>query len=222
MNNKKSLYEILGTDPSATAEEIKSAYRDKAKEAHPDKKGDTAAMAEINNAYAVLSNSKRRAKYDKTGNDASEPSFHKKFSNLFDGLLMQIIANPDADIKKNNVIGLIKESVSDGLENANKCKVEFQELKKRLNIAKGRIKSPATDNIVLLSIEVRIAEFDRQIESANEEIDFMQKSLSVLEKYKYEVDPEEQPRSPFFQVFFDDILSSATDNNSKRKYKKVE
>ena len=45
---------VLGLEPGATAEQIKTRYRDLAREHHPDRGGDTARMAEINEAYETL------------------------------------------------------------------------------------------------------------------------------------------------------------------------
>lgn len=64
----KNLYNILGVSENASAEEIKRVYKKLAKEFHPDKnKGDRAAedrFKEISEAYSVLGNAEKRAKYD--------------------------------------------------------------------------------------------------------------------------------------------------------------
>ncbi len=73
-------YKILGVDRKATATEIKSVYRKLALKYHPDKNsGDKAAEAkfkEISEAYAVLSDSKKREQYDAYG----ESGFHQRYS----------------------------------------------------------------------------------------------------------------------------------------------
>ena len=60
-------YGILGVPPDATAQSIKSRYRELAKEVHPDVSGEESDtdMARINEAYEVLSDKSRRAEYDK-------------------------------------------------------------------------------------------------------------------------------------------------------------
>ena len=66
-------YEVLGVSKNATAQEIKSAYRKLAMKWHPDKNKAPEAEAkfkEINNAYSVLSDDKKKSMYDQVGHDA--------------------------------------------------------------------------------------------------------------------------------------------------------
>lgn len=66
----KDYYDILGVSKTASAAEIKSAFRKKAHEYHPDKGGDEAKFKEINEAYQVLSNEQKRKQYDQFGSAA--------------------------------------------------------------------------------------------------------------------------------------------------------
>ncbi len=71
MANKRDYYEVLGVAKSAGADEIKKAYRQAALKFHPDKNpGDKAAeekFKEAAEAYDVLSNPDKRARYDQFG-----------------------------------------------------------------------------------------------------------------------------------------------------------
>jgi len=73
---KKDFYEILGLSKSATAAEIKKAYRKKAIEFHPDKNPDDKSaegkFKEAAEAYEVLSDPDKKARYDQFGHQAFE------------------------------------------------------------------------------------------------------------------------------------------------------
>lgn len=68
MRDMKDYYSILGVSKSASEEDIKKAFRTLAHKYHPDKKGgDEQKFKEISEAYAVLSDTKKRAEYDTYG-----------------------------------------------------------------------------------------------------------------------------------------------------------
>jgi molecular chaperone DnaJ len=65
----KNYYDILGVAKTASEDDIKKAFRKLAQKYHPDKKGgDEAKFKEVSEAYAVLSDKKKRAQYDAYGN----------------------------------------------------------------------------------------------------------------------------------------------------------
>jgi molecular chaperone DnaJ len=98
---KKDFYEILGVSKSASADEIKKAYRKVAMQYHPDKNpGDKAAeekFKEAAEAYEILSDADKRAQYDRFGHQAFGPG-NRGGGNTGGGMNMDDIFSQFGDI----------------------------------------------------------------------------------------------------------------------------
>ena len=79
MAEKRDYYEVLGVSKTATDDELKKAFRKLAKQYHPDlHPGDKECeekFKEVNEAYEVLSDKDKRARYDQFGHAGVDPNY---------------------------------------------------------------------------------------------------------------------------------------------------
>lgn len=86
--NKRDYYDVLGVSKTASADEIKKAYRKLAVKYHPDKEGgDEAKFKELGEAYEVLKDDAKRQRYDRFGHAGvgGGPAGHAGGANPFEG-----------------------------------------------------------------------------------------------------------------------------------------
>ncbi|MEI8361549.1 MAG: molecular chaperone DnaJ [bacterium] len=82
----KDYYKSLNVDKNASQDEIKKAFRKLAHEHHPDKAGgNEAKFKEINEAYQILGDTKKRAQYDQFGSNFDQGGMGGGFQNGFNG-----------------------------------------------------------------------------------------------------------------------------------------
>ena len=144
MADKRDYYEVLGVSKGASDDEIKKAYRQAAKKYHPDlHPGDKEAeqkMKEANEAYEVLSDKEKKARYDQFGHAGVDPNygaggagspfgqdvdFSDIFSSIFGGFGGRRSANPNAPRQGSDVEAQLYISFEEAAKGCRKT-VQYQ------------------------------------------------------------------------------------------------
>lgn len=184
----ENLYIILGIEKTATAEEIKQAYRNKAKANHEDKGGDHDRMTEITRAYAILKDPVKRERYDSTG-QMNNPTFDQRFNGYVNEVFLKIVETRDVD-----KVDLVKEFADNTKELIRRNLLTKQETESKIQKIERVITRLSSDGdgrvgVVLTNYLVHL----KQVESTIDlDIEFLEDCLEVLSDYRYNFDGEDR------------------------------
>ena len=191
------LYEALNINKSATKEQIKKAYRWKAKGAHPDRGGNAEDFHRISTAYTVLMNDQKKAHYDETGNynekvnNIDQQAFQELFA-LINKVISELIAG-NVDVIYKNVIKTVHAGIKQGIDrtvniikDAKKKAKNLEKLKKRFNYTGDKI------NIVDGVFDQQSKALAIQIKQQEDVRIIGEKMLELLKDYEFRVDEKDQ------------------------------
>ncbi len=187
-----SHYETIGVHETATAEEIKKAYRERSKELHPDANdGDDKGFAKLAKAYKVLSDPEKRKKYDETGID-TENNEAEQVNSIMAGLTLAFLEHAPS-VKTESLTDFVKKQVKEQLGNAKSAVTKLEKEIDRAENAKNRIvRKELGHNLILSVFENKISEARTNIVRHNEAVLLFDKVLEEIESYSYLVDVEEK------------------------------
>jgi curved DNA-binding protein CbpA len=203
--NTTELYEHLGVDIKASKEEIKKAYRAKAKKHHPDKGGDEYKFKAIQKAYDVLGNDLNRSKYD-NGEPIKAPDVKTQAKLELAALFTQIIAKKDFDTK--DPLELMRGSVREHTASLNVQCNNALFTRKRLLKAKRKLIAHTDHNILGEVIRAQRVTAYRSYKAAKQGLKVMKEILVLINEYEYKPDPTE--RQPTTMIHYRSYSSSMT------------
>lgn len=187
------LYALLGVSTDATLKEIRAAYREKSKTAHPDAGGDAELFNELKHACDTLSDPERRARYDATGDARPPKAETNPNTRLYDTaseLIAQVIekgVNPALDDVLAAAIKLCQERLPKARDQVAKIEKGIAALKNAVErIAPG---DDGEENPLRRALEYRISLLEKHVKEQTEGIAFGDEVVRFLLEYKYRVDP---------------------------------
>ena len=185
MNN---LYDSLGVPKDASADAIRAAYRKKAQANHPDKGGDVAKFQAIQTAYDVLSDEKRRSRYDATGETDQGQSVEGQ-ARMYVASLLNAVMQGQADVRFVDVVATMRNQIA-----IDRNRVEAE--KARLGAAVARRQEAmkrVTHGVLSDMLDAEIKRLEGMVAQCNAQHGVFDAAEKLLEGQTYRSDPKAPP-----------------------------
>lgn len=189
---KRSLYEILDISKDANQEEIKFAYRTKAKLHHEDKGGDHDAMAEINRAYDVLSDVAKRKRYDETGQE-NDVNFDKKFHAFIQDAFLRVV-DSIPNVEQVDVIDKFDDFIIQLIAQNEASLIGINLRIEKFTKILDRLKTE-NENKIGFVLKLNIDELQKQKVIVEENIKFIKDCQEILADYEYDFEGSQEDRA---------------------------
>jgi curved DNA-binding protein CbpA len=219
-----TLYDVLGVTKEASADELKRAYRNKAKVLHPDKNdGNAAAFNDLKAAYDVLKDPEKRAYYDKHGEAPKEKTAQDSAYEILIEVFGEIL---ERDVPMHvDYIGLMRDTISSAAkEMAEAEKATKDQLKRYTKLSKKfkrNKKGAELGNFFVAALTSRIEQANDRIRRIAEAKHQVERALKLLDGYDFEKDPmpsaeeiaemRKKSRSGIFETAFKEMMENIRD-----------
>lgn len=188
------LYDLLGVARDASKGDIKKAYRDKVKTAHPDAGGDEKAFSRIQEAYEVLSDPDRRARYDRTGRTDKPTVTPESIQAVVDNTVAAIInaERPDGttdDPRWEDIRSKVLMTIRNGRREIQVNLKREQKRMRRLDSLMSRFRSRTSADPVGDAFARQKKQLQRGIHQLEDSLEMNLELEKVFQSYDYEVGP---------------------------------
>ena len=185
------LYERLGVAPDALPGTIKAAYRQRAKDAHPDRGGDADEFVALTMAYNTLMDPDLRKEYDLTGEirDDHPVLAQKRLIENLATLLEHVIASGLSRLDSVDFLATMKSTARSSRDSVYSQKAKIEEMLKGFQIARKQIKRVGEEeNIFLDIIDAKIREQSENLKAIGKQGRDFDRVVEELDSYETVVD----------------------------------
>lgn len=198
-------YTILGVDRKATKEQVKKAYRKRAKKAHPDKGGSNADFSALGSAYALLMDDNARAYYDRTGSTQTPNDMESTVRTRVVQLFMEIMQknyNRELLIYK-DLMELVQKEIDKQITDAKKNRKDRASVLRYVTKVQSKLKYVGNGAEQANPLLLEVLKHERAgLEAASIRLSEDILVLKRMKKYakKYEFEPDKQPSQSTFHI----------------------
>ena len=207
------LHDALGVSPDASADDVRKAYRRRAKRAHPDQGGDAEAFNTLTSAYLVLRDPARRAHYESTGEETSAgvDSVRSAALSIIGQTVQQALLAENASsvdfikIIRTNLEGMNRQIA------ANQKAIAAQRKTVERNGRRWRVKGGHPDVIAQI-VASALRELESQVQKADHTLRVHAAAIEILDGYEYEHEAP-APRGAANSWIMNELTSGGTFSN---------
>ncbi|MBB3610043.1 DnaJ domain-containing protein [Rhizobium sp. BK602] len=184
-------YDILGIGRDASDEQIKAAYRKRAKAAHPDSGGDTEAFGRLQKAYELLLDPVRRKLFDDTGYDVElTDAVDLQALVAIEKLITDMVLD-EREPGTFDPVAHMRASLAEEIRKANFSKSELERHSDRIRLHLDRLGERPSKDVVGHMLRARIKAIATAISETEAKIDATERACDMLNGYLYVVDVHE-------------------------------
>jgi curved DNA-binding protein CbpA len=190
----EDLYNTLGVEPDASPEEIRRAYRKKAKQEHPDAGGSAEKFGALVKAHRVLSDAEKRARYDRTGEaDDGPDNTDQKALSAIDQILDQVLGKDEpAQI---DIVEVIRAEIDRNIQHQKREMGFAKKHLKKLEKVKGRFRTVAKRDIFALLLDRKIDHVNATITNMRGQLALFERAAVIMRDYTFDVEPAPEPKA---------------------------
>ncbi|QFY64118.1 DnaJ domain-containing protein (plasmid) [Rhizobium grahamii] len=184
-------YEILGVRRDASDDQIKAAYRRRAKSTHPDSGGDPAAFGRVQKAYELLLDPVRRKVFDDTGYDVELADPVDLQALIVIEKLVNELTLDEREPGSFDPLARMRSDLSEEMRKARFSKRELERHAARIEHHLERLEKRPTTDILGSMLRARIKAITTAVNETEAKIKASERACEMLYDYSYEVDLRE-------------------------------
>ena len=201
MSNSK-LYDELGVSVNATDAEIKKAYREKAKEHHPDKGGDVDKFHKVSEAHQILINPVARKTYNETGQKKknSPNEIQREAQAVIFEFLKATLESMKEEAVYQDLPAFMIEHIKKNLEVFKKEREKNAETAKSLKNIQKRFKTKGQVDIIHGYLNNEIAQVNATILTLKHKAKVGKAAIKILRGYSFKTEEKQDSSSAVFDL----------------------